>query len=336
MDIEQARRVHGQLAHSLLPFWRNLPVIQPIVHSLLGQWRTLQKTDDEFFNLVIQDLRANGVSDIDLLQAVDVAGEEPVDEHLQTVFGSTLHCAKQLYGGNWTGGDAVSLQCFGCQEPLYPERQVFGAFGAAAITTPGYAGQDAVVELSVAPQLLGPPSWASIPYVLCHELLCHASQAAPSSDPTDPFTEGWMDEVARTVHADNAATLFPWDPAAATEEGGRLCDMLRVMGPHLPDLHLRARAARLQGIRAAQLVQEVLSDLAELSPGMDGRGLFVRLSVELNTVSTESEPYLAAHRQFVSSVLAGRQDRAFAVRRDALLRKWVLDEEPAAAVLSLK
>jgi hypothetical protein len=337
MEIEQALRVHSQLAHALLPWWRVVPQLQPILSARLGQWKTLQTTDDAFFGLVVQDFQTNGLQNGQLIDAVNTARSEPIDKHLRLMFDEALACAQKLYAryGRWTGGNAVSLDDFGCQTPHYPDQSAFGAFGASASTTPGLPGRDAIVELLLVPQLLGSPTWASVPYVICHEVLCHASQAASSSDSTDPFTEGWMDAVASTVHAKSASALFPWDPDAAVEEGQRLSSVLRTLGSGLSDLDLKARSARLQGFHAACTVRGVLGSLANLSKGRHGQRLFERLSVELNTVpSAGQERDLAVHRAFVSNVLASRRDLARATHRDALLRKWVLAQLSAAEVLS--
>jgi hypothetical protein len=336
MEAEQALRVSSRLAQKLLPFWYDVPQIQPILHALLGQWRTLQRTDYQFFDDVKSLFIANGVSDQLLQEAVDAARTESVDDDLRAMFEQAVACARTLYAshGVWTGGD-VSFEVFPCREPQYPEHDIYGAFGASARTTPGVAGQDAAVELLLVPELLGPPTWASIPYVLCHELLCHASQALPSSDITDPFTEGWMDEIARQVHAKNVGTLFPLDPDMAAQEGGRLCDALRRLGTFAKGVHHEARSARLTGVRAACLAQQVLGNLAELSASDDGWGLFERLSVQLNTVpATNPRQDLAAHIKFVSNVNAGRRVPRLAVQRDALLRKWLLAQVTAAEVLS--
>lgn len=339
MEIDQALRIHSQVAHALLPFWNRLPEIQPIISSRLGEWETLQKTDDQFLDMLIQSLQANGLSDQELFKAIAEAPQQPVDQHLETMFESALKCAEKLYNryGTWTGGPAA-LDDFGCRNPPYPDEPGFGAFGVSGNTVPGSALRDASVTLQRAPQLLGPPSWASIPYVLCHELLCHASQAAPSSDVTDPLTEGWMDEVAASIHDSRTKTLFPWDPDIATQEGRRLCEALRTLRPGLNGIQRTTRSARIQGAEAARIVRRILADLARLS-NLSGGNLFLRLSVELNAVrATSPEEYLGAHRSFVSRVITAERDGERAVvlraRRDAALRKWVIGQLSATEVLS--
>jgi len=336
MDMDQALRLHSQLAHALLHFWEAFPAIQPLVCSQLSMWRDLQVTDRQFLDRLVQDFQAIGVADKSLLAAVASASGQPVDDYLGCMFVKALTCATRLYSryGAWSGGDAVSLDDVGGQNSPYPEK-VLGAFGVSGKTRPGVPGRDAVVTLHRVPQRLGPPSWASIPYVLCHELLCHASQAASSSDVTDPFTEGWMDEVAASVHGKQTATLFPWLPGTAAIEGRRLCEALRVLRDDLDDLEKKARSARIQGAYAARIVRKILARLAELSPLTGRRSLFERLSVELNAVAAASpKEYLGLHQTFVSNVIAGEQYPALGTRRDAVLRKWVARQVSASEVLS--
>lgn len=337
MEMDQALRLHSQLAHALLPFWETLPAIQPVIRSRLGKWRDLQLTDREFLDKVIEDFKEVGLADDDLFEAVAGAGDLPVDKYLFLMFEKALKCAMGFYGryGQWSGGSAMLDDMGGHRSP-YPEKAL-GAFGVSGKTKPGVPGRDAVVTLRRVPDQLGPPSWASIPYVLCHELLCHASQAASSSDALDPFTEGWMDEVAASVHGRRRLTLFPWLPDAAATKGRQLCEELRTLRDGLEDLETKARYARIQGAYAACTVRKILGGLAGLAPGVTSQSLFERLSVELNSVAAASpEEYLGLHKTFISNVIAAERFNQLALRtrRDAALRKWVTGQLSAREVLS--
>jgi hypothetical protein len=144
-----------------------------------------------------------------------------------------------------------------------------------------------------------------------------------------------MDEVAASIHGKQTATLFPWLPDAAANEGRRLCEALRELRDDLEDLEKKARSARIQGAYAARIVRRILGSLAELSPVPGRRSLFERLSVELNAVAAASpKEYLGLHQAFVSNVIAGERNPALGTRRDAVLRKWVTRQLSAREVLS--
>jgi hypothetical protein len=284
--------------------------------------------------MIAQRIRDIGLTDQNLLAAVGGAASEPVDDYLAHMFKEALACAEGLYSrySKWSGGTAL-FENVGNQKSIYPEK-VLGAFGVSGKTRPGTPGADAEVTLHLVPQLLGPPSWASIPYVLCHELLCHASQAGPSSEVTDPFIEGWMDDLAAEVHSRRKRTLFPWRPDAAVDEGQRLCMALRSLHEDLEYLQKQARSARVQGAFAAHIARRILKDLAPLSPPGGRRSLFERLSVELNaTDAANAQHYLAVHQKFVANVISGEIDPETGVRRNALFRAWVTGRASARQVL---
>lgn len=334
MDMNQALRVHAQLAHALLPFWEAFPQIQQVVSFELGQWRDLQVTDVQFFAMIVQRIQDIGLTDQNLLAAVVGAADEPVQDHLMQMFREALVCAEKLYSrySKWSGGTAL-FEDVGNQKSIYPEK-VLGAFGVSGKTRPGTPDAEAAVTLHLVPQLLGPPSWASIPYVLCHELLCHASQAGSSSEVTDPFIEGWMDDLAAMVHSKRRMALFPWRPDAAADEGLRLCMTLRSLHDDLEYLQRQARSARMQGAFAARIAQTILRDLAPLSPPRGRRSLFQRLSVELNAVEAASaQEYLAVHQRFIGNVISGESNLQAAVHRNVLFREWVTGRASARQVL---
>jgi hypothetical protein len=342
VEISQALRLFCKLAHALLPFWDGNPALQRALHMRLEQWTDMRGTDGvlledaEFFGVVLGDLAAVGSLDPAIADAIRDAIDVPFEDHINTMFEQALAVARTVYAQHWTGGDSPALRLLGSRNPIHPDQTYFGASGASGSTTPATAMASAEVELLLAPALLGPPTWAAIPYILCHELIAHASQASDSSDETDPFSEGWMDELAREVLIAHADELFPWDPVAAHEWGQRLSDQLRMMGPHLAERDRLARAARMLGAKAAQLVRSVLDSLAGLSSErLSGAQLFERLSIELNTIpSLGSELDLRRHRTFIESIRAGKRDPALAARRDAALRKWTLGKATAREVLS--
>src|SRR6516225_6674343 len=109
MDMNQALRVHAQLAHALLPFWEAFPQIQQVVSRELDLWRDLQVTDDQFFAGIIQRIRDIGLTDQNLLDAVAGAAGEPVDDFLLHMFKTALVCAERLYSryNKWSGGAAA-------------------------------------------------------------------------------------------------------------------------------------------------------------------------------------------------------------------------------------
>jgi hypothetical protein len=334
MDMNQALRVHAQLAHVLLPFWDAFPQIQQVVSIELGLWRDMQVTDEQFFDKIIERIRDIGLTDQNLLAAVAGAADEPVRDHLTYMFNEALACAERLYSrySKWSGGAAL-FDDVGNQNSIYPEK-VLGAFGVSGKTRPGRPEADAAVTLHLVPQLLGPPSWASIPYVLCHELVCHASQAGSSSEVTDPFIEGWMDNLAAMVSSRRRTDLFPWRPGAAADEGQRLCMALRSLYEDLEYLQRQARSARVQGAAAARIAQGILRDLAPLSPPRGRRSLFQRLSVELNAVEAASaQEYLAVHQRFIANVISGEHNPVAGVHRNALFREWVTRRASARQVL---
>lgn len=338
MDIEQALRVHSRLAHALLPHWNRSPEIQSVVGSLLKEWERLEVSDGEFLDAAARRLCENGVSDEGLLDAVRNAGSLPVDRYRQIMFDKALTLAKRLYEqySAWTGGDA-KLEVYPRQIPAFSGDAAFGAFGVSGCTTPGAPPHNACVVLHHIPQLLGPPSWASIPYVLCHELLCHASQAAAESDATDPFTEGWMDDVATFVHERSTSALFPWEPSFAAEEGGRLSDSLHKLTDGLSYAERKARYARMLGLSAARIVRHDMADLSGLRRGVGADTLFHQLSVELNTVPAVSPARdLADHRAFVDSVVKTARDPLAKVRLKAALRKWITGHQTAKEVLAFR
>ena len=138
-----------------------------------------------------------------------------------------------------------------------------------------------------------------------------------------------MDELARLLHQQHVATVFPWEPNSH-EEGNRLSAALRATGPNAP------RSSRCMPVRhgsweSLQLTRSAWCSRTWLHCAqISGFELFSALSVELNTLASPRSNELAAHRTFVSNVLSPSLE----VRRNAVLRKWVVARASAAEVLS--
>jgi hypothetical protein len=184
----------------------------------------------------------------------------------------------------------------------------------------------ATVKLTFVPGLLGPPSWASVPYLLCHELICHVNQAAPMSS-EDPFAEGWMDLVALRLHNQWAEEIFPWAPASARAAAARLSDTVLQRWPGLPEPHMTTRAARQLGHVAAEWVQEKLRPFLDPSQVLPE---LIRLSLQLNRVSLT----VADRLEFVTRVNRGRSEPVIQAHLLARLRRWLENIEQADRVLS--
>jgi hypothetical protein len=161
----------------------------------------------------------------------------------------------------------------------------------------------------------GPPSWAAIPYLLCHELVCHVNQGAPM-DSGDPFAEGWMDLVAMRLHDEWANEIFPWAPAMARSAASRLSDVVLRRWQGLAEPSMTTRAARVQGRYAAEFVAQLLEPSRNATDR--GPGELTCLSLQLNVVPS----IVAARKDFVSRVNQARFDPALQARLLAALGRW--------------
>ncbi|MCA1706656.1 MAG: hypothetical protein LC808_26685 [Actinobacteria bacterium] len=328
MDLEQAARVHAGLAHALIGLWRACPVSQQVLQSELDLWSDrLVISDDEFFVQVADRLTLMGGEQavIDALRVV-----QPAQPYLNAMFVAVVARARAVYEAHadWAADELQLRVALGRNSP-YPDEPGFGELGAAACIPPRVDLRPSEVTLTLVPPRLGPPSWASVPYLLCHELVCHASQAA-DADSTDPFTEGWMDMVALELHDRWIDDVFPWDPAFAKEAGHRLSDVVRRGGPHLREPHMTTRGSRGTGWAAAGWVLGKIRPFALDSEGawMD----FECLSVQLNRLHVVP----ALHKSFVAKVNACQGDLALATRLTVVLRHWLAGEATPAEVFSFK
>jgi hypothetical protein len=325
-----ALKVHAALAHGLLDAWPVCPRAQQVVQSELQGWPLRPQEDaGEYLLLLTDRLRSAGV-ERRVLGALDGVLDEfqRVDGYLNAMFETTLALARDCYQrwADWPV-ESVELDVAAVSNPIYPDSASFGELGVVACVPPREEAEtSAVVKLTFVPGLLGPPSWASVPYLLCHELICHVNQAAPMSS-EDPFAEGWMDLVALQLHDQWAEEIFPWAPELARRAAERLSDAVLQRWPGLQEPHMRTRALRFLGREAAQWVQ------AKLRPFHDPSRIppeLIRLSLQLNRV-----PLTVADRlEFISKVNRGRFEPGLQASLLARLRLWLENIEKADGVLS--
>jgi hypothetical protein len=323
-------KVHAALAHQLLDTWPVCPKAQQVVHSELWDW-PLREADnaEDYLALITGRLRSGGI-ERSVRDALDGVQDQflRIDEYLRSMFDVALALARDCYRrwADWSV-ESVKLDWTAVSNPIYPGSANFGELGVVACVPPREdARAPATVKLTFVPGLLGPPSWASVPYLLCHELICHVNQAAPMSS-EDPFAEGWMDLVALQLHDQWAEEIFPWAPALARAAAARLSDAVLQRWPGMPEPHMTTRAARSLGREAAQWVREKLRPF--LDPGQAVPEL-IRLSLQLNRVSLT----VADRLEFVSRVNSGRADPRVQAHLLARLRLWLENIEKADRVLS--
>jgi hypothetical protein len=324
-------KVHAALAHQLLDTWPVCQKDHQIVQSELEDWSLRAENNAEkYLRLLIGRLQSAGVEQC-VLDALDGVQDEleHVDEHLRSMFETALGLTRDCYQlwADWSAA-SVDLKCAPATNPVYPDRAGFGELGVVACVPPREEpGAPAIVKLTFIPGLLGPPSWASVPYLLCHELICHVNQAGPMSS-EDSFGEGWMDLVALQLHNHWAGKIFPWAPALARTAGARLSDDVLRRWRGLPEPHMTTRAVRDRGRAAAQWVEDALEKLTRTDQGSEPSEM-VRLSLQLNRAS----PTLAGRIEFISKV----NDRSNWRRQAGLLaelRRWLWDTEEVDRVLS--
>jgi len=322
-----AWRVHAALAHQLLDTWPVCPKDHQIVQSELEDWSLRAENNaDKYLRLLIGRLRSAGVQQR-VLDALDGVQDqlEHVDEYLRSMFEAALGLTRDCYQrwADWSVA-GVDLKLGAVTNPVYPDLAGFGELGVVACVPPREEpGAPAIVKLTFIPGLLGPPSWASVPYLLCHELICHVNQAGPMSS-EDPFGEGWMDLVALQLHNHWAGKIFPWAPALARSAGARLSDDVLRRWRGLPEPHMTTRAVRSRGREAARWVEDELKQLTRTNRRSVPSEL-IRLSLQLNRAS----PTLAGRIEFISKV----NDRSNLRRQAGLLvqlRRWLEDTEKAA------
>jgi len=298
------------------------------VQAELDRWEDRTITDDDDFYRQIASRLTEMNAEPDVVAATKNAS--PAGDRLNEMFASTLAHARDIYEqhASWTAGDVV-LKVVPLGNPPLPDPAGFGELGAAACM-PTHDALVGEVRLSLAPAQLGPPSWASVPYLLCHELVCHASQSV-LPDSADPFTEGWMDFLAKRLHDVWVGDLFPWAPTFATAASDRLAQVGGFLGPNLREPHLTTRAARTLGRVAGQWTEHWLEPFAR-EKGLDTFVLFQRLSIQLNRVPATS----ADHKRFIAKVARCVRDPETEIHFGAVARQWVSGKATAEDLLSFR
>jgi hypothetical protein len=313
-----------------VPVWDFEPACQVIVQQELGKWKSRRYQDDEtFFRRVADELDSMGMSRV----AVDaVVGATAPEKSLDTIFTEVLDLTIGAYRShaNWDDVD-VSLDVTYKQRLPFPDVGLYGDLAFTASIPARRRGSPVRVKLEGSPSRIGPPSWASVPYVLCHELVCHAGQAAPHRS-TDPFTEGWMDVVAVQLHDKWIAEVFPWNPRLARDAAHHLSRTLRSLGPHLEPPHDVTRAARLKGAAAAADVSMLLSPFA-VDLGLDPGTTFEKLSLQVNRVPANRTEHLRFVEDAYTAVRMPNVDPVGRSRLAAALRGWLAGSLSATDIL---
>jgi len=318
--------------------WVHCPVAQSVLHNELGVWRTrIIDLDEDFYRQIAARFEVMDV-ERDAFEALQAVG--PAYKHLDQIFDKLCRLVHQRYAAvaDWGVQGRIELMKSWVENPPYPDQAPLGALGSAAcVPSRGrQADGPARVKLLLAPSLLGPPSWAAIPFLLCHELICHVNQAAPM-DSGDPFAEGWMDLIAQRLHNRWIDSVFPWAPTFARRCASELSYITTQRGQHLPYLHSTTRATRMLGHHAAQLTEGALRVTRPARPMRSSRAL-EHLSLQLNRVSAT----VPQRWSFVVKIVRLLDRRPEQMRRSELeqrtrlracLQQWATGEISAREVL---
>ena len=329
MDGSEASRLHASLAHSLLPVWIVCTRVHEVLHTELSLWQQRAiANEDEFFQQILTRFRMMNVEPdaVDALNRIE-SGYERLNEIFQKL--SQRVRARYEATADWDEAGDPELVKAWVANPPYPDEAPFGMLGVAACVPPrrlnGHAAQ---VKLTFAPSLLGPPSWAAMPYLLCHELVCHVSQRAPT-DSGDPFAEGWMDLVAHRMHDRWVRSVFPWAPEFAHDSAEELSRITRRRGNGIPHPHDKTRAARQVGRSAAGRMEELLRLAGSVRPA----AALERLSLQLNRVDATVADRLAFVGLINSCAGTGPEQLGKRYRLRELLGQWLVGEVDARKVL---
>lgn len=334
MEINDAARWHANLASALVGVWNSDPAQHKVLHDYLGDWRTnVATTQDEFLAGATRCLTQNGAS-IAFLQAVTTAATVDACEELDNAFDRLVDLVKGQYHAlaSWDAGDDVTLVKETRRDHLFPDPAPFCALGATACVPPepggtGLPSQE--VKLTVVPALLGPPTWASVPSLLCHELVAHITQAAPMES-VDSFAEGWMDLVAWQYHEAWIGELFPQWSLFATSSANQLRELTSMRHSGLGEVPQETRAVRVTGTDAAERVNKLVTALVRES-GLPPNSDFWRLSLQLCRLSTTPKE----RSTFVSAVLDAMAGPDLRVTRrwSDCVDGWIHDQISASEVL---
>lgn len=334
MDIDEAVRWHATLAHALVSVWTSAPRLQRVLHNYLGEWEhNVAMGEDEYLLDVAQHLKMRGAPDalVDVITAATVDGYQALD----AMFGHLVDKVKAEYEAvsSWGVSDDVKLTKAFQTDPVFPEQAPYCALGATAcvLPRPDSGGMPSTtVKLTFVPALLGPPTWASVPSLLCHELIAHINQAAPMRS-TDPFGEGWMDVVAQQYHQAWISDLFPQCREFAIRSATELGVLTGQRYPGLREISDKTRAVRETGTLAARQVNAQVTALVQAEGRAPSRE-FEWLSLQLNRVPSSAAKRVA----FVAAVIEALNgaDGKAARRWGECLTSWLHDEALASEIFS--
>jgi hypothetical protein len=315
VTLRTALHAHLAIAEALADLWVELPhEDRKTIHDDLGRWHNANhkhtSADDH-----VAYLRARLSGEIaaeasDALVSAAIRGEQALDDIYRAVRGRV--CA--LYGAHTVvdTGAVAPLEVEVQRKVIFSEA-ILGGFGASARYGPDPTTGLPSLILTICPKLLGPPTLASVPYVLCHELVCHAFQGAVNSD-EDSFAEGWMDQVALSLHDEWSDHLFPRAPQLARDAADALSSYLREDALYLDDSYGKTRDARRLGWAAAEEVERFLRGHDDAPPS-----LFHKLSIQLNVLPDFD---FRRRRAFVAAVRAASKEFTRRAKRDAVLLQW--------------
>jgi hypothetical protein len=138
---------------------------------------------------------------------------------------------------------------------------------------------EAMVELHIFPDGLGPAAFAALPRLISHECVCHvaARQTDNISISTSVFAEGFMDWTAKTLFEDVWIDALDCDFAPAAKQHARQIE--EFLAPRLT----RGGATRRAGWRAADTAVAWYANAAP-TPSSAARIAVAILAVHLNTV----------------------------------------------------
>ena len=329
VPIYEALETHLAVAHALAPVWMNGTAGMPgEVYTGLVRWNK-EDYPPSTAREHLEDLKNRlgpciGPPAKAALDKAAISGQQLLDD----MFVAVANRVYSLYGA--LADTAINFKVLAINHAPYPNDPAREcANGAVAVfSRDPEGGGGPTVKLSIFPSLFGPPSLASVPYLLCHELVCHAFQR-PKLQNDDPFAEGWMDCVALSLHDAWSGDLYPQEEQLARAEAHNLSRSLRenweLLGQNSPTL-AGIRRERFKGWFAAELVKRWLEPFETTSRPTR----FERLSIEMNQVDLS----VIQREAFVSAVNASKNDDRLKGMLSARLRAWVGEVVDAPAVLT--
>lgn len=313
VELREAMNAHLGLSHALAEVWPELSEAErQVIDDELRRWDSEHyghSSADEHLEYLKQ--RLEDEVDGDARSALLSAAIDP--DLPKSIYRAVAEKVYPLYGKQISDQTLILFETSPRNKAPYPppHPRKAGGCGASACFDRGSRGPE--VLLSLCPKFLGPPTLATVPYLLCHELVCHAFQGVERAS-DDPFSEGWMDRVAVNLHDYWADELFPVAPQLAREEAHFLSQLVRTYFQGLEDPYPATRAARFQGWMAAGLVEQFFKPFEH---GGGEPSLFTRLSTQMN-VEVTSVDHRAA---FVANVLRTRRNAKLRLLLNSRLRE---------------